>query len=218
MRKVLFIWISIICIAPYFQVLAQDRVRDQIRLQEHLLYKDGKVYQVNNDVQSPVQSQQQLKNGLRVNPNGVCQLQDQKKFQLKNGECLDMDGNRYKSQNDFRQQMQFRSQAMNQEHLLYANGNLMRNKNQERVQVNEKIILENGTVVNPDGSYQLKDGNKFQLKEGECMDMDGNIYQSHQHFRDKMEAQMRNKYDRNMQDRNKPKMRQGAPKQRQSNR
>jgi hypothetical protein len=38
------------------------------------------------------------------------------------GECLDMSGNRYKNQQEFQQQMQIRSQAMNQEHLMFQNG------------------------------------------------------------------------------------------------
>ena len=63
------------------QVVAQDR--DQIRLQEHLMLIDGKMYQVRDQDKTELKDQLQLKDGTRVNPDGSVQYQDQKQIRLK---------------------------------------------------------------------------------------------------------------------------------------
>lgn len=99
-----------------------------------------------------------------VNPDGSYQLQNQKQLRLKNGECLDLDGNRYKSQQEFQQRMQVRARAMAQEHLVYQNGQLYRMQNQERTQLQEKFQFKNGMQVNPYGSGQMKMVNSSECK------------------------------------------------------
>jgi hypothetical protein len=58
---------------------------------------------VNQGVATPLREPYKLKNGTTVNPDGSYQLQNQQKFQLRNGECLDLNGNRYLNQNRFNQ-------------------------------------------------------------------------------------------------------------------
>ena len=57
------------------------------------------------------------------------------------------------------------------------------------------MTLRNGTTVNPDGSVQLKNKKQLRLKDGECLDMDGNRYETRERFREKMEQRM-NRMDR----------------------
>ncbi len=40
------------------------------------------------------------------------------------------------------------------------------------------MTLKNGTIVKPDGSYQLKNGKQLHLRDGQCMDMSGRKYMS----------------------------------------
>jgi hypothetical protein len=57
-------------------------------------------------------------------------------------------------------------------------GQMFRVRNQEKIQLQEKLALQNGDVVNPDGNCQLKNGKQLRLKEGECLDMNGNRYEN----------------------------------------
>ncbi|SDM29303.1 hypothetical protein SAMN05421813_10931 [Daejeonella rubra] len=81
----------------------QDQIQkqDRIHQEEHLRFYDGKLYQYKDGVQSQVTEQVRLRNGTVVNPDGSYQLQNQERFQLRQGECLDMDGIRYRTQNKF---------------------------------------------------------------------------------------------------------------------
>lgn len=84
----------------------QDKIqkRDRIHTEDHLYYKDGKLYQVKNGVRTELKEQVQLRNGTLVNPDGTCQLREQQRWQLRDGQCLDMQGNHYKNQNRFNKQ------------------------------------------------------------------------------------------------------------------
>ena len=48
-------------------------------------------------------------------------------------------------------------------------------KNNENKAMDMPITLENGTVVNSDGTWKTKEGKLGSLKNGECIDMKGNV-------------------------------------------
>lgn len=81
----------------------QDQIkkRDRIHQEDHLMLLDGTLYQMKQGTRTQVREQVKLNNGVTVNPDGSYQLQNQNKHQLRHGECLDMDGNRYLNQNRF---------------------------------------------------------------------------------------------------------------------
>ena len=88
--------------------------------------QDGSCLLVKDGVPTKLQTQLKLNNGSVVNPDGSYQLQNQKKYQLRNGEYLDMNCNRYLNQN------QYNKKAM------------MSNKQIESVRI--KAINQNGSV------------------------------------------------------------------------
>ena len=89
---------------------------------------DGKLYQFQNGVRSQVQSQMKLRNGGTVNPDGSYQLKNQERMQLHNGECLDLDGNRYQNQNMFNQRQMMNQQQMQQHKNMNQQKNQAQNK------------------------------------------------------------------------------------------
>ena len=107
MKKVFFILASALLIAgagvAQDQIQQKDKLqkRDRIHQEDHLMLKDGKLYQVKQGVQSQIQAQVSLQNGIVCNPDGSYQLKDRKQLRLRDGECLDMEGNRYMNQNRF---------------------------------------------------------------------------------------------------------------------
>lgn len=46
----------------------QIQKRDRIHQEEHLMFQDGKLYQMNQGVRTQVQSQLKFKNGTLINP------------------------------------------------------------------------------------------------------------------------------------------------------
>ena len=92
------------------------------------------------------------------------------------------------------QQEQVKVQVREEAHYAFTEGKLYQVKNQNKVQVRERVVLENGTTINPDGTYQLKNQKQLQLKEGELIDAKGNYYQSQQAFGQQVrtQAQLKN--------------------------
>jgi hypothetical protein len=104
MKKLVVVFASLFLMAGS-TIFAQDQDRtktqDRIHQEDHLRLQDGKLYLVNKGVQNQVKEQVKLSNGVVVNPDGTYQLQNQQKYQLRDGECMDMNGNRYLNQNRF---------------------------------------------------------------------------------------------------------------------
>lgn len=92
------------------QVQNQDRIRQEV----HYRYYDGQLFQYQNGVQSRVMDQQRLNNGIILNPDGSYQLQNQEKYQLRQGECLDKNGLVYKNENRFIKGKSISSTKINQ--------------------------------------------------------------------------------------------------------
>ena len=128
MKKMMMILLAIvlaggICFAQD-QTQQKDKIqkRDRIHREDHLLYQNGQLYQFRNGERSLLQKQVQLKNGAVCNPDGTCQLKDKTQIRLRNGECVDMTGNRYLNQNKFNQNKFMRPNQMNRS----QNGNMNR--------------------------------------------------------------------------------------------
>lgn len=117
------IWIVATLFLFLYEVTAQDTSRQQVQTslqrrarihqEEHLLFQEGKLYRMQQGVRTQVKEAVRLKNGGVVNPDGLYQLKDQQRQQLRNGECIDMNGNRYQSQRMFNQRRMMTPQQMN---------------------------------------------------------------------------------------------------------
>lgn len=90
-------WLFLFGVAGYMAT-AQDQQRDRLRIHDHYMLQDGKMLRIRDGQQTTVTSPQTLNNGVTVNPDGTVQTRTQRQFRLRDGECLDMDGNRYTSQ------------------------------------------------------------------------------------------------------------------------
>jgi hypothetical protein len=63
-----------------------------------------------------------------------------------------------------------------EDHLLLQDGSCLLFNAGVSTKLTKPYKLNNGTVVNIDGSYLLKDQQKLQLRDGECLDMAGARY------------------------------------------
>ena len=193
-------------------VSGQDQNRDQDRVQEHLMLKDGKMYRVNEQKQTQLTTPLQLDNGATVNPDGTYQLQDRKQKRLKDGQCLDFQGNRYSNQQQFREQMQLRNQALVQEHYEFKNGQMYRWRNQTQEQLQEQVEFKNGSVIYPNGQLQKQNRKQVHLRDGECLDLNGNRYENQHRYTERMMQKGVDRTDRSPA--TKERMQQKSPNQR----
>jgi hypothetical protein len=101
------------------QTKTQDQLKtqDRIKLHEHLLYKDGILYQVKDQKQTKVQAQIKLKNGTTIEPDGMVRKKNGDRLQLKNGECMDMNGGYYKTEAKFMERIRAREKEMHKKEL-----------------------------------------------------------------------------------------------------
>jgi len=188
------------------EFLSEARAHVQAMKQEHFLSMNGNIYQVQNQDRFQLRDQMRLQNGMILNPDGTYQIRNQKQERLRDGECLDPDGNKYQNQQEFHNQMQTKFQAMNEPHFMYQNGKMYRIENQAQSQLRQRWMLDDGTVVNPDGSLQMQNGKRDQLRNGECLDWEGRRYENQDRFRERMEQRVRDRMqmrDRDMMDRRK---------------
>ena len=108
-------------------------------------------------------------------------------MQLLAGEFLDIDGKVFKTKPELDVQLNRHREAVNQEYLLFQNGEIIHVKNGLRTIQEENITLSNGTILYPNGLCKLKTGTMLNLHEGECLDMHGKKYSDAWKFHLKME-------------------------------
>ena len=85
----------------------QNRDREELQtqkrlnLQDRLIIKNGEVFIIQNQIQDILLNQIKLKNGTIVYPDGFMQRKNRERIQLKDGECLGMNGRKYKNERAF---------------------------------------------------------------------------------------------------------------------
>ena len=81
---------------------------------------------------------------------------------------------------------QVQSTEVNGEHLIMKDDKIYHNMNVKEMLMGNQMTFHNGTIMQTNGSYQLKNGKQRQLRNGHCMDMNGKKYRSHQMFQKSM--------------------------------
>ena len=166
----------------------RDQDRDMDRIQDRLMLVDGDVLQIRDRDQIRLNDELVLSDATIVNPNGTFQTKDRKQLRLKDGECLDMDGIKYRNEYQYRykvkQEDKGLSQAQIQERnkdrsvLMQIDGNVYLLKNQFQKQLQQRYNFADGGFVDTDGSYLTRDRKQLRLMDGECLNMDGEKFKN----------------------------------------
>lgn len=93
-------------------------------------------------------------------------------------------------------------QDRDQERLMLVDGDVLQIRDQDQIRLQDPITLKDGTVVNPDGSYTTREGDRLRLQEGECLDGDGIKYSNEYQYRYKVKQENEGLSDAQLQDRN----------------
>lgn len=161
---------------------AQDKDRERI------IMVNGEVLQIRDRDQIRLQNKITLNDGTVVNPDGTYVTRNQEKFRLRDGSCIDMDGilyrNEYqyqykiKNENKGLSEAQIQERTQNRYHIMNIDGQLYQIKNQAQNKLKQQLKLNNRVVVNPDGSYTNRDGQQVHLRDGEVLNMDGQMFKN----------------------------------------
>lgn len=182
-------------------LVAQDKDSNRIIL------LDGEVLQIRDHDQILLIDKITLNDGTIVNPDGTYLTRNKEKFRLRHGSSIDMDGvlyrNEYQYQYKVKQENKGLSEAQIQErtqnryHIMNIDGQLYQIKNQSQNKLKKQHKLNNRVVVNPDGTYTNRDGIQQHLRDGEVLNMDGQMYKNTYMHR-KMVAQKNMKANKTM--------------------
>jgi hypothetical protein len=64
---------------------------------------------------------------------------------------------------------------------MLVDGDVLQIRDRDQIRLQDKIILTDGTTVNPDGTSRKKD--RLRLRNGECLDMNGVKYSNEYQYR-----------------------------------
>lgn len=173
---------------------AQERDRDRIQDQDRtkMVMVNGEMLELRDRAEMRLKEKATLSDGTEVFPNGTYQTRDGLKFKLKAGECLDGDGIKYRNEYQYRYKIQQENKGLaealvkernqNRVHYTLVDGEMYLIRTQAQNRLNEKIELAEGMSVDPDGSYLDRERKQLQLRDGECINMQGEVYRNmHQH-------------------------------------
>ncbi|MEO6902771.1 MAG: DUF6799 domain-containing protein [Bacteroidia bacterium] len=61
----------------------------------------------------------------------------------------------------------------NKDYIMMKSGKMMHTKDGKTMPMAKEMTFKNGTRCMTNGDYEMSDGKKMKMKEGECMDMNG---------------------------------------------
>ena len=73
---------------------------------------------------------------------------------------------------------QYRIHDPEQDRLMLVDNAVLQIRDRDQIHLQDPLTLNDGTVVNPDGSYLTKDHDRLLLKYGEFLDNDGVKYRN----------------------------------------
>lgn len=191
----------ILCTAlliPVILLTAQDRDRDRTQDQDQtkILALNGTMLQLRDQTEMRIQDRQTLSDGTIIKSNGAYTAPNGKRYRLAEGECLDGDGALYRNEYQYRHKIekenkglskaQIQERNQNRVHFTRINGQVYQVRHQEQIRLQNELRLKNGTLVFPDGTYQLQNRERRQLENNTCLDPSGQLFQNMYLYRKQM--------------------------------
>lgn len=188
MKKLIFL-IAIVTLGTS-SLVAQERDQDRIQVQDHtkLVMINGEMLEVRERAQLRLQEKQKLSDGTVVNPDGTYITRDRDRLRLRDGECLDSDGVMYRNEFQYRfkiqqenkglSEAQVQNRNQNRVHYMLVDGEVLQVRNEYQNRLQYRLELGDGAYVNPDGTYQTRERKQLRLLNGECLNMDGEMFKN----------------------------------------
>jgi hypothetical protein len=166
-----------------------------------LVVVKGEMLQLRDRAETHLREKQTLNDGTVLYPDGAYETPDGKRYKLKKGESLDGDGALYRNEYQYRHKIMQENEGLSQAQVRERNehrvqysmieGKVYRIQHEAQLRLQAPVKLANGATVSPDGSYQLENQARVQLREGECLDAVGERFRNMYQMRKKMMKQVR---------------------------
>lgn len=127
------------------------------------MMQDGKMMMMKNGKRMLMDADMSMPNGTMVMKDGTCTMMDGTRMMMKEGDRMDMNGNMMKKGYN------------RKDHIMMKNGKMMIIKDGKKTALGSTMPMPNGVMVMPDGTCTMEDGTKLMMKDGDKMDMEGNM-------------------------------------------
>jgi hypothetical protein len=148
-----------------------------------IVMENGKMMKVKNGQKSAFQDiDMTMSNGTKIMSDGTYINKDGSKMTMTEGQHIDMEGNvitmnTNNNNMNYNQNRQLNPvDKSNSDGVFMQNGKMMKVKNGQKSTLHDnEMTMNNGTKVMSDGTCITKDGTKTKMKDGQHMDMEGNL-------------------------------------------
>jgi hypothetical protein len=149
-----------------------------------IVMENGKMMKVKNGQRTILQDNEMtMSNGTKIMSDGTCITKDGTKLTMKEGQHMDMEGNMVNTKTNKDNNMDYNRHDSNNpvdksnlDGVVMQNGKMMKVKNGQKTALQDnEMTMSNGTKIMSDGTCVTKDGTKLTMKEGQHMDMSGNM-------------------------------------------
>lgn len=96
---------------------------------------------------------------------------------------------------------QIKDQIRDRDRIILVDGDVLQIRDRDQIRLHGKITLNDGTVVNADGTY-IKDKDRLRLRDGSCLDMDGVLYSDEYKYMQKLNKENKGLSEVQIQERN----------------
>jgi hypothetical protein len=134
---------------------------------DHLVFKGGKMMVVKNGEALVMDKEMLMPNGSKVSKLGQVTRKDGSKLVLKENEKLEMNGELLVDK--------AKLEIDEKNHVIMKNGKMMMVKEGKEFPMTKEVLMPNWSKVLVDGTVEKSDGTKALLKEGERMNMEGDM-------------------------------------------
>lgn len=155
---------------------------EYVESETYFYLKKGQLYVYSESGKDKLTDRMVLSNGMQVFPDGAFIRLNEAKRSLQEGNYLDVNGKVYRTLAALQAQMEVHRMALRSECFRLTNGEVIHHKNGAPVKITERVMLNHGVTLYPDGLYMDASGKKYRLREGYCMDHGARTYKSLQEF------------------------------------
>jgi archaellum component FlaG (FlaF/FlaG flagellin family) len=139
-----------------------------------LLKRDGKMMQLEKGKMKSLDRELTLTNGAKISPEGSLLMPDKNTVVLKEGDFVTMQGDVMMMKGSKLDSKGMESRISN-DHLIFTGGRMLLVKDGEPQPMNADMTMPNGSKVTKAGQVVKKDATKYILREGEKVDMNGEV-------------------------------------------
>ncbi|MBQ4819650.1 DUF6799 domain-containing protein [Aquimarina sp. MMG016] len=148
-----------------------------------LMYVDGDMLQVIDRDHLVLEESVILEDCTVLNSDGSFQAMDGGQSRLKDGECMDMYGIKYRNEYQYRYKVkkenkdltgtQLDSRYEKKYHFIKIGSKVYQITDVSQKRLRKDITIGNGIVLDPYGTYQEPGQERVRLRDGECLNMGG---------------------------------------------